>query len=71
MRLEAYIHFALMYMADHIFPVLTIKDLMNEDSDPTMTFKIAIGTKPSISHLRFYFVHVLYKNILHMLIQRR
>ena len=33
--LEAYIHFALMYTIDHIFPVLPIKDLMNEDSDTT------------------------------------
>ena len=29
--LEAYIHFAVMYMTDHIFPVLPIKDLINED----------------------------------------
>ena len=28
---EAYINFALMYMADHIFPVLPIKYLINED----------------------------------------
>ena len=31
---EAYIHFALMYMANHIFPVLTIKDLINKDGEP-------------------------------------
>ena len=26
---EVYVHFALMYMTDHIFPVLPIKDLIN------------------------------------------
>ena len=52
---EAYIHFALMYTTDHIFPVLPIKDLINEDSDPTMPYKLATGTKPSISNLRMLF----------------
>ena len=33
--LEAYIHFALMYTTDHIFPVLLIKDMINEDGDLT------------------------------------
>ena len=32
---EIYIHFALMYTPDNIFPVLPIKDLINEDGDPT------------------------------------
>ena len=32
---ENYTHFALMYTTDHIFPVLPIKDLINEDGDPT------------------------------------
>ena len=32
---EAYVHFALLYMTDHIFPVLPIKYLINEDGDPT------------------------------------
>ena len=32
---EVYVYFALMYTTDHIFPVLPIKDLMNEDGDPT------------------------------------
>ena len=31
---EVYVHFALMYMTDHIFQVLPIKDLINEDGDP-------------------------------------
>ena len=48
---EVYIYFALMYMTDRIFPVLPTKYLINEDSDLTMTFKLLIGTKPSVSHL--------------------
>ena len=43
--LEAYIHFTSMYTANHIFPVLPIKYLINEDGDPTTTFKLATGTK--------------------------
>ena len=52
---EVYINFTLMYMIDHIFPVLPIKDLINEDGDPTMPRKLATGTKPSVSHLRVLF----------------
>ena len=50
---ENCIHFALMYTTDHIFPVLPIKDLINEDGDPTTPYKLATGMKPSLSHLRF------------------
>ena len=32
---ENYIHFALMYTIDYIFPVIPIKDLINEDGYPT------------------------------------
>ena len=49
---EVYVHFALMYMTDHIFLVLPIKDLINEDGDPTTPHKLATVTKPSVSHLR-------------------
>ena len=52
---EAYIHFALMYTTDQIFPVLPIKYLINKDGDPTWPFKIKTGTKPSVSHLRLLF----------------
>ena len=52
---EIYVHFALMYMTDHIFPVLSIKDLINEDGDPTTPYKLTTGTKPSVSHLRVLF----------------
>ena len=53
--LEACINFALMYMTYHIFPVLPIKDLINEDSDPTTPHKMATGTKSTLSHLRVLF----------------
>ena len=53
--LEVYINFALMYTTDHIFPVLPIKDLINEDGDPTTPHKLATGTKPLVSHLRVLF----------------
>ena len=53
--LEAYIHFLLMYIKDHIFPVLLIKDLMNKDSDPNTPFKIETGIEPSVSYLRVLF----------------
>ena len=46
--LEVYINFALIYISDHIFSVIPIKDVINEDDDPTTPFKLATGTKPSI-----------------------
>ena len=46
-----YVHFALMYTTYHIFPVLPIKDLINEDGDPIMPHKLATGTKTSVSIL--------------------
>ena len=53
--LEAFIHFALMYTTYHIFPVLPIKDMVNEDGDPTTPFKLATGPELSVSHLRVLF----------------
>ena len=44
-----------MYNTDNIFLVLPIKDIINEDGDPTMPHKMATGTKPSVSHLRVLF----------------
>ena len=52
---EVYVHFELMYTKDHIFTVLPIKDLINEDGDPTTPHKLATGTKPPVSHLRVLF----------------
>ena len=52
---EVYVHFSLMYTIDHIFPVLPVIDIINEDGDPTTPHKLATGTKPSVSHLRMLF----------------
>ena len=53
---EVYIHFALMYTTDHIFPVLTIIDMINEDGSPTTPYKLETGAKPSVSHLSVLFI---------------
>ena len=53
---EIYVHFAIMYMTDHIFPVLPRKDLINEDGDPTTPYKLETGTKPPVSHFRVFSV---------------
>ena len=64
---EAYVHFELMYTTDHIFPVLPIKDLINEDGNPTTPHKLATGTKPSVSHLGVLFCPcVLRKSTAHV-----
>ena len=52
---EVYVHFKLMYTTYHIFPVLPIKDIINEYGDPTAPHKLETGTKPSVSHLRVLF----------------
>ena len=52
---EVYVNFALIYTTYHIFPILPIKDLINEDGDPTTQHKMATGTKPSVSYLRVPF----------------
>ena len=69
--LEAYIHFALLYMTDNIFPVLPIKDLINKDGEPTTPFKLQQVQNPQFHIYACYFVHVLYKKLLHTLIKRR
>ena len=53
--LEAYIHFALIYTTDNIFPVLPIKDMIKKYSKTITLFKLATGTKPSVSHLSVLF----------------
>ena len=64
---EAYIHFALIYTKYYIFLVLPIKDLINENFDPTTTFKLETGTKPSVSHFRVLFrPHVVWKATEHV-----
>ena len=64
--LKDYIHFALMYTADHIFPVLPIKDLINKYGELTTPFKLATGTKSSISQFTcFIFPCVVQKATAH------
>ena len=53
--LEVYTHFALIYMTDHIFMILPIKDLINKDGDLTTPFKLATGKKSSVPHLLLLF----------------
>ena len=38
-----YIDFSLIYTIDNIFSVLPIKNLVNQDGEPTMAHKLAIG----------------------------
>ena len=42
-------------MTDHIFPVLPIKHLENQDGEPTNPHKLEFGTKPSVSNPGFLF----------------
>ena len=44
-----------MYTTDHIFTVLLIKNLINEDSDQKTPHKLATGTQPTVLHLRLLF----------------
>ena len=68
---EVYVNFTLMYTTNQIFPVLPIKDLINEDGDLTTPHKIATGTKPSVHIYTCYFVYVLYEKLRRTLRQRR
>ena len=64
---EVYIHFELMYTTDHIFLVPPIKDMINEDGEPTTSFKIATDTKHSVSHLCVLFCpYVVRKSTTHV-----
>ena len=44
-----------MYMADHIFTVLPIKYLINQDGEPTTPQKLETGTKPFVSNPHVFF----------------
>ena len=65
--LEACIHFSFMYKTYHMFTVLPIKDLINEEVETTMPFKLATGSKPSVSHICvLFFPCVLRKATAHV-----
>ena len=56
-----------MYTTDHTFPVVSIKHLVDHDSEPTMTHKLATGKKTSVSNLRvLFFPCVLLKATAHV-----
>ena len=59
--LDKYIHFALMYTTDHIFPVLPIKHLIKQYGKPTTTHKLETGKNLKYQIYTFYFNHVLYE----------
>ena len=69
--LEAYIHFALMYMEGHIFTVLLIKDIINKDGNPTTLFKLWAGKKSPVSHLCVLFCPYVVQKLLHTFTKRR
>ena len=52
---EVYMNFALMYRTDHIFMILSIKDLIKKYGDTTTPHKVAPGKKSSVSYLRVLF----------------
>ena len=64
---DEYIHFSLMYITDHIFPVIPIKHLVNQDGGPTIPQKLATGTKTSVSNLLvLFFPCVVKKSTAHV-----
>ena len=56
---EAYIHFALMYTPDHIFPVRPIKYMINEDGDPLRHINLQQVQDLQYQLYACYFFHVL------------
>ena len=58
--LEAYIHFLFIYTTDHIFPVLPIKYMINEDGEPTTPFKLATC---NVEVLTSYLIYEWYRDI--------
>ena len=68
-----YINFALMYITNHIFPILPIKNFTNQDNEHTKPHELAPGndTKPLVSNIRVLScTSVFYKKWLHMLTER-
>ena len=61
-----------MYTTYHIFPVLPLTYMIKEDGNPTTPFKLATGTKLSVSHLHVLFCPcVVQKATEHILMKRR
>ena len=49
---DKYIHFTLMYKTHHLYPVIPINNLVNQDGKTTTPHKMATGAKPSVLNLR-------------------
>ena len=64
---DEYIHFELMYTTHQIFPVLTIKHLVNQDGEPTTPHKLATDTKTLVSNICVpFFPYVVKKETSHI-----
>ena len=59
---DKYINFELIYMTDHILPVLKIKHLANQECETTMPHKLATGTKHSVSNIYVLFYPCVVRN---------
>ena len=52
---DKYINVVSLYMTDHIFPGLPIKNLVNQDGEPDTPHTLETSTKPSVLNLRVLF----------------
>ena len=59
---KSYIHFILLNMTDHIFQMLPINDLINEDGESTTPLKLVTDQKTSISNLGTLFFPCVVRN---------
>ena len=50
-----------MYAAHHVFPVLLIKDLVNDQGEPCTPSELMHGEKPPVRQLRTLFCPVIVK----------
>ena len=46
---DEYIKCSLIYTTDPIFPILPVKNLVNQDGEATTPYKLVTATKPSVS----------------------
>ena len=52
---DKYIHFALIYTTDNIFPIIPIKHLLNQEGETTTPHKLENVIKPTLSNLCILF----------------
>ena len=63
---DKYIHFALMYTTDYIFPVLPIKHLVNKDGEKICHTNCKLAQNFQYQTHMFYSVHVFTKGSAHV-----